>query len=72
MALTQQDLDELDDTIASGTLTCTMNGRMVTFQTTAQLLQARAHVASVLKAQKGGRGPSFGGTSYALADFSTD
>ena len=72
MALTQQDLDALDETIASGTLTCTFNGRTVTYQTTAALLQARAHVAAVLRSQAGSRGPTFGGTSYALADFSTD
>mgnify|MGYP000985878704 CR=1 FL=1 len=72
MALTPQDLDALDETIASGTLTCTFNGRTVTYQTTAALLQARAHVAAVLRSQAGSRGPTFGGTSYALADFSTD
>lgn len=72
MALTQQDLDALDETIASGTLTCTFNGRTVTYQTTAALLQARAHVASVLKAQIGRCTSSFCGTSYGLADFSRD
>ena len=72
MALTQQDLDALDETIASGTLTCTFNGRTITYQTTAALLQARAHVAGVLRAQKGSRRPTFGGAPYALANFSTD
>ena len=36
MALTQADLDALDATIASGTLTATYNGRTVTFQFTAE------------------------------------
>ncbi len=70
MALTQADLDALDATIASGTLTSTYNGRTVTFQTVDALLKARAHVAAVLHSQAGRCGGSFCGVNYGVADFS--
>lgn len=70
MALTQQDLDELDAAIASGTLSVRFNGREETFQNTTDLIKARDHVARVLQSQKSRSGPRFGGRSYGLADFS--
>ena len=72
MALTQADLDALDATIASGTLTSSYAGRTVTFQTVDALLKARAHVAAVLRSQSGGRSSagSFGGVRFGVADFS--
>jgi hypothetical protein len=70
MALTQADLDALDATIASGTLTSTYNGRTVTFQTVDALLKARAHVAAVLRSQAGRCGGSCCGVNYGVADFS--
>jgi hypothetical protein len=70
MALTQADLDALDATIASGTLTSTYSAARVTFQTVDALLKARAHVAAVLRSQAGRCGGSFCGVNYGVADFS--
>lgn len=73
MALTQADLDALDLAIASGELTVSYAGRTVTYQTTQALLQARQHVANVLRAQTGAcRGPTFGGRGYGLASFNRE
>ncbi|MDH0494129.1 phage head-tail joining protein [Comamonas aquatica] len=70
MALSQADLDALDLAIASGELTVSMSGRTVTYQSTQSLLQARDHVARVLRAQSTvARGPTFGGRGYGLASF---
>lgn len=48
MALTQTDLDNLDTAIASSELEVEIEGRRVKYRSTADLLAARAHVASVL------------------------
>lgn len=70
MAYTQNDLDQLDAAIASGELTASYNGRMVTHRSIDDLLKARAHVLRVLQAQGGARrAPTFGGASYSLANF---
>lgn len=70
MALTQADLDALDLAIASGEFTVSHGGRTVVYQSTNQLIQAREHVAKVLRAQSGGvRRPTFGGRGYGLASF---
>lgn len=51
MALTQADVDALDAVIASGTLTVRFSdGRSVTYQSTAALLQARAMAAAQVNA----------------------
>lgn len=50
MALTQSDLDSLDTAIASSELEVEIEGRRVKYRSTAELLAARAHVASVLNA----------------------
>lgn len=48
MALSQTDLDTLDTAIATGTLEVQLAGRRVRYQSTEQLIKARAHVAAVL------------------------
>jgi hypothetical protein len=48
MAISQTDLDALDAAIATGTLEVEFDGRRVRYQKTADLLAARAHVATVL------------------------
>jgi hypothetical protein len=50
MALTQTDLDALDVAIASSELEVRLEGRAVTYRSMTELLQARAHVASVIAA----------------------
>ena len=75
MALSQADLDALDLAIASGELTVSYSGRTVTYQSTQALLQARQHVASVLRSQAcaaSGCRPTFGGRGYGLASFNHD
>jgi predicted ATPase with chaperone activity len=57
MALSQSDLDTLDSAIASGTLSVEFDGRKVTYQTTAQLIAARNHVATVVNGASLNRGP---------------
>lgn len=59
MALTKDDLDTLDEAIASGELTVRVEGREITYRSIDDLLKARRHVASVLK---GGRKRSFLGS----------
>ncbi|MGH6625154.1 MAG: phage head-tail joining protein [Burkholderiaceae bacterium] len=48
MALTQTDLDNLDAAIAAGELSVEVNGRKLVYRSVSDLLQARAHVSSVL------------------------
>lgn len=57
MALTQTDLDALDAAIASGTLSVEFDGRKVSYQSTAALIQARQHVAQVVNATGRAAGP---------------
>ncbi|MBD8531482.1 MULTISPECIES: phage head-tail joining protein [unclassified Massilia] len=57
MALSQTDLDALDSAIASGTLSVEFDGRKITYQTTAALIAARNHVATVVNAAGRTRGP---------------
>lgn len=51
MAYTTADLDALDAAIAGGELSVQVDGRRVQYRSIAELLQARAHVASLLQAQ---------------------
>lgn len=57
MALTQSDLDALDQAIASGTLEVEFDGRRQRFQTTDALLKARDHVARVVNQSTARPGP---------------
>jgi hypothetical protein len=50
MALSQTDLDALDAAIAASELEVQIDGRRVKYRSTAELLQARAHVSGVLAA----------------------
>ncbi|EMJ7098674.1 hypothetical protein V7974_004717 [Vibrio parahaemolyticus] len=53
MALTQDDLNELDLAIASGELTVKIDGREVTYRSVDELLKARRHINALLKQQSG-------------------
>ncbi len=72
MALTQQNLEQLDLAIASGELSVSFNGRLVTYQSMDALLKARDHVARLLRRQTAPRAPTFGGMSYSLSRFNND
>lgn len=53
MALTKTDLDNLDIAIASEALEVRLENRLVKYRSTDELLKARKHVATVLKAGTG-------------------
>ena len=61
MALTQTDLDALDLAIASGVLTCEMDGQRLTYQSTDAMIRARRHVASIIANNQntGSRAPGY-------------
>jgi len=63
MALSTDDLDALDEAIASGELIVKINGREVTYRSIPELKQARRHVSSVLAKQNGRRTNPLGGLS---------
>ena len=50
MALSQTDLNNLDTAIAGSELEVELDGRRVKYRSIAELLAARAHVASVINA----------------------
>lgn len=49
MALTTQDIDNLDAAIATGELEVEVNGRRVKYRSISELKAAREHVVSVLQ-----------------------
>lgn len=51
MALTTTDLSNIDAAIATGELEVEFNGRRVRYRSVAELMAARAHVASVLQTE---------------------
>lgn len=53
MALTPQDIDNLDTAIATGELEVEVNGRRVKYRSISELKAAREHVASVLQQAAG-------------------
>lgn len=67
MALTQTDLDALDQAIATGELTVETNGRRVTYRPLPDLLQARNHVAAQLAAAANANRAAPGAVRYHFA-----
>jgi len=49
MALTQTDIDNLDAAIAASELEVRLEGRLVKYRSTDELLKARAHVERVVR-----------------------
>lgn len=70
MALSQTDLDALDTAIASSELEVELDGRRVRYRSTADLIAARAHVASVLAQSTASQSPAGRRTSFQF-DFKT-
>ena len=54
MSWTQTDLDNVEAALASGVLTCEVNGRRVTYQATADLLRLRNSIRAYLDGQSSG------------------
>lgn len=67
MALTQTDLDALDLAIASGTLEVEFDGRRQKFQTTAAMIAARNHVATVINQRAAPTGPRLFGFRFTTS-----
>ena len=70
MSWTQADLDNLEAALASGVLTCDVNGRRVTYQSTADLLRARNAVQADLATKSSGSTPS--SPRFRVASFADD
>lgn len=67
MAISQNDLDALDAAIASGAKSVVFDGRSIVYQSTAEMIAARNHAASVLNGGLQNRGPRlfrFGFTTH--------
>lgn len=67
MALTQSDLDALDSAIARAELEVEIDGQRIRYRSTADLLQARAFVASVVASA----GNTASRTGYNRVEFAT-
>lgn len=67
MAISQSDLDALDQAIASGVTSVTFDGRTVNYQNTAQLLDARKHIVQVLNGSLQNRGPRVFGFRFTTS-----
>jgi hypothetical protein len=67
MALTQTDLDAIDQAIASGTLEVEFDGRRQRFQTTDALIKARDHVARVINQAAARPGPRVFGFRFTTS-----
>lgn len=52
MAITQADLDRIDSAIATAELSVEIDGRKVTYRSTADLMTARRHIADLLRANE--------------------
>ncbi|MGL5215882.1 MAG: phage head-tail joining protein [Aeromonas hydrophila] len=49
MAFTKDDLESINAAISSGELTVTVDGRMVTYRSVAELLRAKSHITQAIK-----------------------
>jgi len=67
MAISQSDLDALDQAIASGVTSVTFDGRTVNYQNTAALRDARQHVVQVLNGSLQNRGPRVFGFRFTTS-----
>ncbi len=71
MAFNLDQLQALDDAIASGALSVTHNGRTVTYRSMRDLMMAREAVARALQPATPGVDP-VGSTRHRLASFADD
>lgn len=63
MAYSANDLDALDEAVATGELVVKINGREITYRSVGELLKARRHVQRILARQAGRRTNPLGGLS---------
>lgn len=67
MALSNADLDALDAAIATAELEVQVDGRRTKYRSMQELLDARAHVASVLSGNAAAAAGRSGGATYHFA-----
>lgn len=72
MAFTPDQLQALDDAIASGELTVRANGREVTYRSLRDLLLARDAIARALADASAPSAPAAGSARHRLASFAHD
>lgn len=53
MALTQSDIDNIDEAIAAGEKTVEVNGRKVEYRSIDEMLKIRRHITKVIAQQRG-------------------
>jgi len=61
MAFTTDDLDALDEAIASGELTVKIDGREITYRSMNDLLKAKRHIMRSIARQNGMKSSPFAG-----------
>ncbi len=61
MAFTTDDLDALDEAIASGELTVKIDGREITYRSMSDLLKAKRHIMRSIARQNGVKSRAFAG-----------
>lgn len=61
MAFTKDDLDAINEAIASGELTVVVDGKTLTYRSVAELLAAKRHICAELAGQAGKRRSAFAG-----------
>lgn len=59
MPFSQSDLDNIDAAIAASELKVEVDGKSVLYRSIAELMQARAHIASVITAQSAPKRSTF-------------
>ena len=66
MAFTKDDIDALNEAIASGELTVLVDGKQVTYRSVAELLAAKRHVCAEIARGEGKRRPAFAGFRVSI------
>lgn len=61
MAFTTEDIDALDEAIASGELTVKIDGREITYRSLNDLLKAKRHIQRTIAKLKGHKPRAFAG-----------
>lgn len=66
MAFTKDDIDALDEAIASSELTVKIDGREVTYRSLNDLLKAKRHILRTIARQNGVRISAFSGVTTSI------
>lgn len=66
MAFTKEDLDNINECIATGELTVTTDGQTVTYRSVSELLALKRHICAELAGQEGKRRRAFAGFAVRI------